>query len=71
MIDEKLRENSVHLLQQELYEEIDKILMASVFAKTEKGLKFTLPHFSHILHQNMEKELLLKQLLREVDNERN
>ena len=44
--------------------------MASVFAKTEKGLKFTLPHFSHILNQNMEKELLLKQLLREVDNER-
>jgi len=70
LIDEKLRGNSIHLLQQELYEEIDKILMASVFAKTEQGLKFTLPHFSHILYQNMEKELLLKQLLREVDNER-
>jgi len=59
------------LLQQELSEEIDKIIMVSVFFKTEQGLEFSLPHFSHILSQNIEKELLLKQLLREVHHERN
>ncbi|MEW5803458.1 MAG: ATP-binding protein [bacterium] len=68
LVDEKLRQNNVYLSMQELSEEIDRLIIASAFSRTKQGLRFTLPYFSQILAQNMEKELLLKQLLREVYN---
>jgi len=71
LIDSKLRENSIHLSQQALSEEIDRFIIAAIFSRTKKGLKFALPYFSYILSENMEKELLLKQLLREVYHEKN
>jgi len=68
LIDEKLRQSNVYLSMQELSEEIDRLIIAAVFSRTKQGLRFTLPYFSQVLTQNMEKELLLKQLLREVNN---
>ena len=68
LIDEKLRQSNVYLSMQELSEEIDRLIIAAAFSRTKQGLRFTLPYFSQVLTQNMEKELLLKQLLREVNN---
>ena len=70
LIDEKLRQSNVYLSMQELSEEIDRLIISSAFSRTKQGLRFTLPYFSQVLAQNMEKELLLKQLLREVDKGR-
>jgi hypothetical protein len=68
LVDERLRQNNVYLSMQELSEEIDRLIIASAFTRTKQGMRFTLPYFSQVLTQNMEKELLLKQLLREVYN---
>lgn len=68
LIDEKLRQNNIYLSMLELSEEIDRLIIASVFSRTKQGLRFSLPYFSQVLAQNMEKELLLKQLFREVHN---
>ncbi|MGA1824772.1 MAG: AAA family ATPase [bacterium] len=69
LMDTQLKKHNIYLQQHELHTEVEKFIMVSIFFKTERGLKFTMPYFASILRQNIEKELLIKQLLREVKNE--
>lgn len=68
LLYEKLSQHQIYLSIQELSELLDRLIIASVFSRIKHGVRFTLPFFPFVLSHNMEKELLLKQLIREVNN---
>ncbi|MGA1841664.1 MAG: AAA family ATPase [bacterium] len=68
LLYEKLSNHQIYLSIQELSEMLDRLTIASVFSRIKHGVRFTLPFFPFVLSHNMEKELLLKQLIREVTN---